>query len=352
MKTFDDLLLAYTGRDAAYHERAQTTGLDFARHVYAAMSAAPVQLAPGLRKASLLLQSDCAAFVMSNESPAGSGALSTSDQDVADCYSEAMAFVASAEAEIERLSAELRRERDEAIASADHAIRLFDEMRNDRDRLAAVRDKAAELVGDVLGLIDESDGVAGLHRNGDIADWGSLLPGGQFERLSTLNELESLLAASTIKLSPPAGWKLVPVEPTEKMVGEGGCAICLPGPHYIGDAAAKTAYRNMLAAAPQPPSDHPEDDLEMGPVRQPSICTSAGNIGTGDLCTAYSETTGRCSHPAECDYQRRPARPEPERERELLAALHEIAECVLYNSEDMRELARAAIAKAEKGGAA
>lgn len=40
MKTFDDLLLAYTGRDAAYHERAQTTGLDFARHVYAAMSAA------------------------------------------------------------------------------------------------------------------------------------------------------------------------------------------------------------------------------------------------------------------------------------------------------------------------
>ncbi|KDB52023.1 hypothetical protein X805_23930 [Sphaerotilus natans subsp. natans DSM 6575] len=294
MKTFDDLLLAYTGRDAAYHERAQTTGLDFARHVYAAMSAAPVQLAPGLRKASLLLQSDCAAFVMSNESPAGSGALSTSDQDVADCYSEAMAFVASAEAEIERLSAELRRERDEAIASADHAIRLFDEMRNDRDRLA-VR----------LARIEQARPVA----------WMRFLPSGGTNGPLRDDQVQAIHRASWTPLIA-ADW--------------------------------------VDRSAPQPPSDHPEDDLEIGPVRQPSICTSAGNIGTGDLCTAYSETTGRCSHPAECDYQQRPARPEPdrERERELLAALHEIAECVLYNSEDMRELARAAIAKAEKGGAA
>lgn len=294
MKTFDDLLLAYTGRDAAHHERAQTTGLDFARHVYAAMSAAPVQLAPGLRKASLLLQSDCAAFVMSNESPAGSGALSTSDQDVADCYSEAMAFVASAEAEIERLSAELRRERDEAIASADHAIRLFDEMRNDRDRLA-VR----------LARIEQARPVA----------WMRFLPSGGTNGPLRDDQVQAIHRASWTPLIA-ADW--------------------------------------VDRSAPQPPSDHPEDDLEIGPVRQPSICTSAGNIGTGDLCTAYSETTGRCSHPAECDYQQRPARPEPdrERERELLAALHEIAECVLYNSEDMRELARAAIAKAEKGGAA
>lgn len=47
------------------------------------------------------------------------------------------------------------------------------------------------------------------------------------------------------------GWKLVPVNPTEKMIGEGACASCLPGPHYIGADAARRAYVNMLAAAPE-----------------------------------------------------------------------------------------------------
>lgn len=33
----------------------------------------------------------------------------------------------------------------------------------------------------VLGLIEESEGVAGLHLNGDLAGWASLLRGGAFE---------------------------------------------------------------------------------------------------------------------------------------------------------------------------
>lgn len=33
----------------------------------------------------------------------------------------------------------------------------------------------------VESLISESEGVAGLHRNGDIAPWDELLEGGQFE---------------------------------------------------------------------------------------------------------------------------------------------------------------------------
>jgi hypothetical protein len=33
----------------------------------------------------------------------------------------------------------------------------------------------------VASLIDESDGVAGLHRNGDIAPWSELRTGGRFE---------------------------------------------------------------------------------------------------------------------------------------------------------------------------
>lgn len=42
------------------------------------------------------------------------------------------------------------------------------------------------LVADIQGLMSESHGVAGLHRNGDIAPWGELEPGGRFERLVSL----------------------------------------------------------------------------------------------------------------------------------------------------------------------
>ena len=53
----------------------------------------------------------------------------------------------------------------------------------------------------------------------------------------------------------PQGWKLVPVEPTEKMISEGCCAQTLKDGHrYIGECAAKTAWSFMLAAAPTPPA--------------------------------------------------------------------------------------------------
>ena len=52
----------------------------------------------------------------------------------------------------------------------------------------------------------------------------------------------------------PQGWKLVPVEPTERMINEGSCAQTLKDGHqYIGECAAKTAWSFMLAAAQQPP---------------------------------------------------------------------------------------------------
>ena len=49
----------------------------------------------------------------------------------------------------------------------------------------------------------------------------------------------------------PEGWKLVPIEPTEKMINEGTCASTLPGPRYIDSACAKQCWTNMLAAAPE-----------------------------------------------------------------------------------------------------
>ena len=61
------------------------------------------------------------------------------------------------------------------------------------------------------------------------------------------DELELIVA----KPAPiiPEGWKLVPIEPTEKMINEGTCAATLPGPHYIDSACAKQCWTNMLAAA-------------------------------------------------------------------------------------------------------
>ena len=59
---------------------------------------------------------------------------------------------------------------------------------------AAVDGLAARLVDELDGLVGESYGVSGLHLNGDAAPWDDLLPGGRFERLSSLDELRAALA--------------------------------------------------------------------------------------------------------------------------------------------------------------
>lgn len=59
----------------------------------------------------------------------------------------------------------------------------------------------AALSQEIWDLISESEGVAGLHLNGDIAPWDELLPGGRFERLTSLTEAPIALSAETIK--PP-----------------------------------------------------------------------------------------------------------------------------------------------------
>ena len=49
------------------------------------------------------------------------------------------------------------------------------------------------LVYEIDCLVDESDGVYGLHMNGDPSPWGEILPGGRFERLCSLEAARSLL---------------------------------------------------------------------------------------------------------------------------------------------------------------
>lgn len=96
----------------------------------------------------------------------------------------------------------LRRERDRLLHEH-HQVRADAQSRVDaavvralaaEKALKEVTAKAGELVADVRGLVDESDGVAGLHLNGDVAEWGSLLLGGRFERLTALDDLEDLLS--------------------------------------------------------------------------------------------------------------------------------------------------------------
>jgi hypothetical protein len=50
------------------------------------------------------------------------------------------------------------------------------------------------LLGDLDALIDSSEGVAGLHLNGDVASWGSLRKGGRFETwLMRMDEARAFL---------------------------------------------------------------------------------------------------------------------------------------------------------------
>jgi hypothetical protein len=54
---------------------------------------------------------------------------------------------------------------------------------------------ATKLADDVHDLIAESTGVSGLHQNGQIAEWDTLMKGGQFEEwLGSLDDLDSVLA--------------------------------------------------------------------------------------------------------------------------------------------------------------
>ena len=50
------------------------------------------------------------------------------------------------------------------------------------------------LVNDVRGLVSESNGVYGLHLNGDVSPWPELLPDGEFERLGSLMQAKTLIA--------------------------------------------------------------------------------------------------------------------------------------------------------------
>lgn len=51
-----------------------------------------------------------------------------------------------------------------------------------------------DLLNDLSALMSGSEGVAGLHLNGDLAPWTELEPGGQFEHLGAIDSAFAALA--------------------------------------------------------------------------------------------------------------------------------------------------------------
>ena len=68
---------------------------------------------------------------------------------------------------------------------------------------ARLREALQALLDEVDGLTGESQGVYGLHLNGDPAPWDELLPGGRFERLSSMDEARAALAAADAQAPKP-----------------------------------------------------------------------------------------------------------------------------------------------------
>ena len=96
----------------------------------------------------------------------------------------------------------------------------------------------------------------GVHKTGGNAGitW-SARPLNEFDSLPLLRDGDRLYLAPGAQAQPapsiPEGWKLVPIEPTEKMISEGSCASSLPGPHYISEGCAQQCWKYMIAAAPE-----------------------------------------------------------------------------------------------------
>lgn len=79
----------------------------------------------------------------------------------------------------------------ELVGRHSEALREIEALKAERAELAGALNA---LVDDINTLASESHGVVGLHRNGDVATWGEILPGGRFERMSSLELAESVIA--------------------------------------------------------------------------------------------------------------------------------------------------------------
>jgi len=82
----------------------------------------------------------------------------------------------------------------------DTVIADYEALQKQNDELRANLAKYESALNSVIDLIDNSTGVAGLHQNGEVAEWDSILAGGHFEEwLIDLTEAININHANRIK---------------------------------------------------------------------------------------------------------------------------------------------------------
>ena len=108
----------------------------------------------------------------------------------------------------------------------------------------------ADLTASLEALIDESGGVYGLHKNGDLAPWDELTEGGRFE------DWLSALAAARRALDAETAYRGTP--PSALWIG----SVTTPAKAAAVALAASTAPVTPAAANP--------------PILAPSACANAG----------------------------------------------------------------------------
>jgi hypothetical protein len=127
-----------------------------------------------------------------------------------------------------------------AERNAEIAKRFEDYLLHDavpRDKIALL---ALSLCQDLDALISDSDGVYGLHRNGDVAPWASLLVGGEFEEwLGSYEDLREALDGMFPPRDSHPGWP----EPGDRVTvrHEGVDYVGVVEPGAAGEAAARAA---------------------------------------------------------------------------------------------------------------
>ena len=63
---------------------------------------------------------------------------------------------------------------------------------------AAMRDALQKVLTDLDALISQSNGVVGLHRNGDVATWSELTDGGRFNEWLSLGHARAALSGGQV----------------------------------------------------------------------------------------------------------------------------------------------------------
>lgn len=127
---------------------------------------------------------------------------------------------------------------------------LIGVMQSKIDRLECQRDELLAALQGMIDIANDSQGVAGYHLNGEVADWG------EFEEWQAACDAIAKTKGGAANHFPevtkmaPDGWQLVPVAATKAMWAAWDSAPCNNDDDAVN---LEAAYRAMISAAPKLP---------------------------------------------------------------------------------------------------